>query len=331
MNPSPQRNMQRPLSGKLGTCVLEGDRIQPCGYHRDRAHSVPFGLTEDVLVVQPGAATGFLVPGRDMKALADIFRAGPAPTGSWYLVREQREWLEERLLEILSSRRGHETVRILEAGAASYIHHYTYLAILRSVLGRLPDPPRIALVAVDKCLYPILQIVAMERELAAGTHRPRTIRVAGQAIHIDRRFFKIMSPQLRDFGRISTELWVRNLERQEDIVPLGRFDVITEHFLTAVMDQELEQITRVRTVYSRVLAPGGFLLCATGINRSSASYQGYEELHPELGLRRIDEKTQDVWDPFDFADNELLQFSLGKHASRVPCALDNSMAVYRRE
>ncbi len=72
-----------------------------------------------------------------------------------------------------------------------------------------------------------------------------------------------MSPQLGDFGRISTELWVRNLERREDIVPLGRFDVITEHFLTAVLDQELGQITRVRSVYSRILAAGGYLLCAT--------------------------------------------------------------------
>jgi hypothetical protein len=328
---NPQRNMQRPLSGELGNCVLEGDRIQPCGYHRDRAHSVPFGLTEDVLAVQPGAQTGFLIPGRDMKALADIFRAGPAPAGSWYLVREQREWIEERLFEILASRRGHETVRILEAGAASYVHHYTYIAILRSVLGRLHDPPRIALAVVDKCLYPILQIAAVERDLAAGMRRPRTIRVAGQPIHIDRRFFGIMSPQLRDFGRISTELWVRNLERPEDIAPLGRFDVITEHFLTAVLDQELEQITRVRSVYCRILVPGGYLLCATGINKASASYQGYEEIHPELGLRKVDEKTQDVWDPFGLVKEELLQFSFGKHASRVPCALDNSMAVYRKE
>jgi hypothetical protein len=323
--------MQRPLTSGLRDCVLEGDLIRPCEYHDNRAHSSPFGIMEDVLDIREGQHTGFLVPSRDLKQMADLFHMGADPAGSWYLVKEQRDWLAERLFEILSSRRGHDTVRILEAGVASYIHHYTYVAILQSVLSRLPDPPRLALVVVDKCLYPILQIQAMERELAAGMRRPRTLRVAGQPIAIERRFFEVMGPALRDFGRISTELWVKNLELLEDVSRLGRFDVITEHFLTAVLDQQLEQITRIRHVYSRILEPGGHLLCATGITERSPSYRGYVDLHPDLGLHSVDPKTSAVWDPYGLAREELLQFSLGKRAPRIPCALDNALTVYRRD
>lgn len=323
--------MQRPLSGRLGICTLDGDGFKPCGYHQDRAHSIAFGLMEDVLDLKSGEQTGYLVPGRDLKNMAGLFLSGVGPAGSWYLVREQREWLAERLYEILSSRRGHETVRILVAGVASYVHHYTCVAILCSVLGRLPDPPRIALVVVDRCLYPLLQIAAVERDLAAGLRKPHSIKVIDQTIRIDHRFFEVMTPAFRNFGRISTELAVRDLEILEGMTPLGQFDVITEHFLTAVLYHELEPIQRIRRVYSRILVPGGHLLCATGITRLSPSYQGYEDLHPELGLRKVEAKTVNVWDPFGLSKEEVLQLSLGKKASRVPCAIDNSMAIYRKE
>jgi SAM-dependent methyltransferase len=331
----PERNMQRPLSSQLDLCVLEGSILRPCGYHANRAHSSTFGITKQVLEVESGELgyTGSLVPHRELENLAGLLQKGDAdPAGGWYLVKEQREWLEARLFDILEPRQGSgETIRILEAGVASFVHHYTYLAILKSVLDRLEDPPRLAVTVVDKCVFPILQIAAVERALAAGIRRPRRLDIGGQQLFIEGEFLDVMNPSRRDFGRISLDLWVRNLGEMEAVAQLGKFDVITEHFLTAVLDQQIEQITSIRQTYARILKPGGYLLCATGIVKKSPNYEEYVQLHPRLGFRSIDAKTLFVWDPYGFAREELVDFSLGRRSEKLAFSLDNTLTAYWKE
>jgi len=320
--------IQVSLNRRLKQCRHDERGLVLCGYHHDRLACTAFKIDQSVT---GGARTAILRPTRDVRELARLFQTGSSPAGSWYLVREQREWLESRLEEILTEHRSTGTIRILEAGAASFVHHYGFLSILETVLRRLPAAPRVDLTLVDKCLAPVLQVDAVEALLAEGLRRPRrwtpfkarSVTRLGMTLNIDRRFAEMMNTRRRSFARISCDLRTLDLRHVGSIRALGQFHLITEHFLTSVLDRFMPDIRAVRQTYAAVLVPGGHLLCASGLTSRARSYQQYQQLHEELGLHSVAEHTRACWDPYGLETQAILDLS-----EAVAVAKDNTLTDY---
>ncbi|MCP4689791.1 MAG: class I SAM-dependent methyltransferase [Desulfobacterales bacterium] len=314
-----------------GECRLRNGELTPCPYHATRVEAPIFGARRAAAIKENGMAT---LPRDDsMKALARMLRDGPEPAGGWWLLREQRDWLGKNLFEILGEKEDGETVHILEAGVASYIHHYTYLSIVADAMRRLNNGPRVALTVIDRCAFPIAQIIEIDRLLTSGLPVPAVVRVHNARFPVDARLAEVVNMEDRALGRIRATPLVGDVRDVASIKGAGSFDVITEHFLPAVLESRRAEIAEIRDVYARILAPGGRLLSATTMVREHPDYSEYEKIHRDRGLEKIEDASERVWNPFS-VKAELIAHFLGGEKNRewgeFDAPLVNELSVHRK-
>lgn len=318
-------SLQSALNRKFKESTWDSNQLVLTGYHGDKVRSVVFGITEDVLLEENGQI--FLRPCSDLKTLAKLFHSGNDPAGGWYLVREQREWLRQMLVMILGQKKANQTVRILEAGVASYVHHYTYLSVIADTLRDLKKDIRISLATVDVCAFPILQVAALEKELEQGLAQPKKVEILGIEFALAQDFIDFVNSHPRSFGSISTELWIKNMSNLSEMVELGCYDIITEHFLTSCIPENNSEIEDLRCVYGEIIRKGGYLLCAAGLRRDSEEYDRYVDLHSRNKLVLVDNEVS--WDPYGHTREDIVQFG-SEQPHKIPTRRGNTLSLFQK-
>lgn len=311
---------------KIHVCQMQNSKLIPCNYHKQRVNC-PIYATQHRATRKNGRVAS-LPSTHDIKELARLLSEHRQPAGGWYLLREQRDWLAKNLFQILKDQNDGITINILEAGVASYIHHYTYLSIIVDVLQKLNNGLHISLTVVDRCAYPIMQIAAVDKLLASGFTPPDEVRIDGASFSIDEHFTRVMNTKTRSFERISMVLSVEALNNSNSMMQLGRFDIITEHFLPPVLQSESGEIAEIRDVYSKLLTPGGHLLSASTIISEHPFYSEYAKIHRDCGLENIEAASELVWNPFSVGAELIEKFLKREPPREFDVPLENLLSVY---
>lgn len=307
----------------IGDCGFDQGTLAPCGYHRDRAQCLPLRLDSAMSLTRIDPTVACVPSADDTKTLAQSL-CDPGsqwpPAGGWYLVREQRQWFVEKVLTYLQ-RTDQSSLRILEAGAASHVHHFTYLTLLQEALDRADRPVRLEVVTVDHCLLPILAIQACQD----GIEGP--LSVQGFEIALHPSFSDLMSRTgVLDDPRLTCRAFNRDLKDSSELAKLGHFDLVTEHFISAVLGN-FELLDQFRATYSRLLRPGGWLLCACGLTRRTDphDYSRFIELNGRHSLELRD--IEGTWDPYGMK-REQIEVLLTDRPLKTH--LDNTLFAFER-
>ena len=303
-------------------------RLYPCPYHADRVSCALYATRQPATA--HGDDRGRLLPSRELIDLAALLQQSRDPAGGWYLLADQREWLEKNLVLALGSKARGAIVRVLEAGTASFVHHYSYRAILAEVIRKLEKDLRIELTVLDRCAYPILQIASIENRIGRGQEVPTEIDAGGNKIPVDSTLGEIMDSALRSADQISTEVLVMDLEDTESMTRLGLFDVITEHFLTPVLTVQSIEIGKIRENYAALLKAGGQLIAASTIVSEHPFYSEFSRIHEKNGMKELRDRGERVWNPFD-SRVPLIESLLEKVTPpHLEVTLSNQLSVYEK-
>lgn len=317
----PKQNLQHHLNLGLRDCEQSGDTIRPCGYHEGRARTTPFGFPA---LSGISGFTAFLAADDPTREAAALFCSGIHPAGGWYLVHEQRDWLARRLSSLFRGFDQPRPLRVLEAGVAGFVHHYTYLSIIHEAL-RFSPAPEVRVCVTDKCTYPIQQIRAAEGLRGAPSSIPPHMTIGGHRLPIHGPLRNILE---RKPPGLTTELHTTDL-RAEELERLGPFDVVTEHFLTSVLDADFDVVEKIWSRYAAAMSPGGSFLCAVGTVAGTEPMRRYLDIAERLGFALVEQDTEHAWDPYGLNRQELLHL-LGRGAAGIGIALDNSLLHFSR-
>lgn len=327
---SEQRNpLQHALTKALGLCQYDENDcniIKPCKYHLDRAFTVAMPL-EETIVWDMSGFTGKMPPSDKFKDLA--FRLAydkNLPAGGWFLVKEQRDWLKARLVEIFKGYSGKE-INILEAGVASHVHHFTYLSILKDALNESGlKNIKLKVTVIERCCFPLKCIEAINEKTFVNIKNSK-IDVYGNEIRMDKFFIELIeNKKIFEDDQILVELM------EGDLRSLGgevkpKFDIITEHFITAVAEN-WRDIVAIRESYSNILKKNGSLLCACGtrysFNEEDQRRTRFLDLHQKKGFEQKGEVS--VWDPYGMKKSDFLQLLTDKE---LEVEFDNEMFVFK--
>ena len=327
--------MKEPIQSKLNQefkedIIKNQIILDATNYHLNKIQNVPFGIQGDVIVWQDGQP--YLQFCSDLQAVANLFATGASdPAGGWYLVKEQRTWLKENLINIFKQKEQenpYSTIRILEAGVASYIHHYTYLSILVDALKAVSSKLRIALTVIDHYAFPLKQIDAIERLLTKELTSFDQIKIDGHIFKISQEFRQFVTQHPRFFDRISIELYKKDLSDPNEMLMLGQYDIITEHFLTSCLHDRQDIIEKIRQNYAYAIKNNLYLLCASGVSHENEqAYQDYLALHKKHGFKLVNKATS--WDPYGYNLKELLHFQK-KSSILKPVNFGNTLFRFQR-
>lgn len=296
----------------IGNCHMDRGRIVPCGYHRDRAEISVHALAENLIMDKAELMMGWFPETTSFHELAVGFSAGGSPpAGGWFLVKEQRDWLRGSLVRILKSLRD-PVLRVLEAGTASHNHHYTFETILHEALLEAGTDHTIELVVADQCLFPLLAIETMAELGLPKLLETKSMEIAGFSLTIDDSLLRLLADtQIWEFDRIVRKTLHADLMSPRELVQSGTFHLITEHFISAVINNSA-LLEEFRKTYAAILRPGGVLLCACGItlNRNREEYQWFREMHWDLGFQL--KETEYVWDPYGMSREMVVKHLTGR-------------------
>jgi len=315
-------------------------------YHQNRARGTFFGLSTEV-ETDPGSYQARLLANEEVRTLARLLRDETSkPAGGWYLVREHRQWLAERCREVFARHTEPRPLRILEAGVASYLHHFTYLSILGEALAGLSRPPNVELVVADICFYPLHQIEVVGEFLPRLFRTPSLLRRFRRCridyeytdetgalrreppLEADRALLSFLLASWEKIRAIQTTVWHQDLSAESHLRQEERFDLITEHFLTSMSDKNLPYIRKIRRGYQQILRPGGRLLCAAGLTHLHADREKYQEflaLHARSDLNLLSE--EHVWDVYDLDPDQVQDLFQGR---AVFVEKENNLMVFER-
>jgi hypothetical protein len=331
-------NQQAHLNKLLGECQIdlayqEEDAVntpyeeipvlKPEEYHKNRALNSIFAIEGDI-IERINEQTGQMRINEESRQLAKKFRKkSKPPAGGWYLVKEQREWLKTQLYDLLAKKPNTSTVSIMEAGVASYIHHFTYVSLLKEVLVQLKKELgwsiHIQLNVLEKYSYPLYQIRAITNVCKLDKDDPLYP-------YPDDPFLDFLEEsEVLDFEPITVRLIQYDLQKAQK-GPF-QFDIITEHFLTSVI-KDFEGIRLVREGYANILLKaGGSLLCASGVVKSQPlDYENYMNLHKK-SFQLIGSET--VWDPYGMKLSEMMDLLEGD--KKVMVDYDNTLFHFQRK
>lgn len=311
---------------KKGDCLLADEKLIPCGYHLDRIGNSAYKIDENISK-KVDFESGTILATEEFKRFSQQFLSNnKPPAGGWYLVKEQRDWLKNALREIIEEKIS-DTIRILEAGAASYIHHFSYLTILKELITEIGGHLNLEIMVVDRCIFPLLTIDAINRDTFRDLKSRPILQIKNYEVELDKEIMIIIEKEdLLNDNRISVNTRQFDLTEKEKAGYLGRFDIITEHHLTAVIEN-FDSLNEIRKTYSEILATDGYLLCACGITRSKSEqvFEKFRLMHEEKGLRLIAEER--VWDPYGMPREKIL--SLLSHSS-INTVFDNTLFKFKK-
>ena len=252
--------------------------------------------------------------------------------GGWYLVQQQREWLQGRIERIMQAKKDAK-LRILVAGIAGYAHFFSYMKILFDAAQKVSFPiGNLQVDVVDKCLAPLLEIgcfydmVKQKKRLI-----PLFTDFGPMRIHFNLRnlwFIYRMRQQLQQC-RIKT--FMASLLENPGPDVYRHYDVVTEHFLTSMMEKNLDAIVKFRNYYQEVMADGGHLLVASGFP-NIGFYEQFKNIHEVAGFNVVSGSEMKVWDPFGLSRQtiHLLRNLPHQFAENAYVPLDNIMVDFVR-
>lgn len=330
------QNLKQGFSG----CRFVNGELLPCDYHRNRAESVIFGVMdnggcESVLLGDKRHQARLNMTPDLLKLLCEMGDKGNL-AGSWWLVQEQREWLQERLMAVLGRCRG--DCRILISGVAGYAHFYSTLRVLFDAAHEARfDVARLKIDVVDNCIVPLLEIAAIERSIR---HNPyswlrtvwRSYDILGVQLRIpavNRQFIRKLIPDIR---KCSVSVIHRDIEslwdnRQE---LCGAYDIVTEHFLISMMESVEQLIENSRNSYKYLLKRGGHLLMACGFSDLNF-VDKLLDIHFSYGFKTARESIVKVWDPYGVSQSELQHIATNADSLAHSVALDNCLIDFEKK
>jgi hypothetical protein len=154
---------------------------------------------------------------------------------------------------------------------------------------------------------------------------PRQIRVGESTLLVPRELEPVLAAS-RGISSIETHTVQFDLTRPDDSAKLGDggYDIITEHFLTALLYKDMEQVGATRATYGKLLRPGGCLMAATG--HFSESREELPRIYARHQLRLDAGSVLETWDPYDLPRADLNKLHHG-----LAVRLENTLACYVRE
>jgi len=315
-------------SKKKGQCGFENGTLKPCGYHRNRTDNTIYAIKENILKKENDFQTGVIPASAQFKEFGKKFLTDEhQPAGGWYLVKEQRDWLKDTLFQVINGKNFDGTVHILEAGVAGYAHHFSYLMILKDLQALLNQDLKLEITAVDKCIFPLSAIEAINKGVIQEVKGQPVLDLSNYTLVLNRdNLDAIEKNNLTGCDHLSVTIKEVDLTLEEEVSRLGTFDIITEHFLTAVIEN-FDLIKRIRKIYAKILTPDGHLLCACGISRgrNKSEYLNFLDTHVQNGLELVHEKL--VWDPYGMSRENILNLMDNKDVNTF---FDNSMMLFRK-
>lgn len=313
-------------------CTFKDGRLQPCEYHANRSASLIFttvdkggcktaGLSENVFMSP-------LVKSPEIIRMLEELNAKVSLAGSWWMVKEQREWLHRHLVRVFQMKVG-DRCRLLVSGVAGYAHFYSYLHIVFDAAKEAGfDIENLYIDVLDACITPILEIAEIERSIRektsvfGGGPIEKKYDILGFGMEIpsgNRAFIKSMIPDIRKCSIRALHCDVTHIAdyRKEMI---NNYDVITEHFLLSMIENEIKVINEIRRSYASMIRPDGHLMMAGGFN-SRSFIDRILELHQQHGFVLADDDNVKVWDPYGLSESQLQAIINEKSVQQI--TLDN--------
>ena len=314
------------LNQDYGVCRFSNGRISPCGYHSNKGSNTIFGLFDYDLEDFPNQVR--LKNNKDIKKLSTLFNSSRPPAGGWYLVGEQRDWLRKQVNICFNSIVPKDECRILVAGIASIYHHYSYAWILHEAAKESKiNHQQIALDIVDKCVYPLIQIGAVESQLNTNKALKRRQKVFQHEFYIGKKEIEFIR-KLRPFVKaVNTQLYLRDLRLLDDLEEQRNYDIITEHFLSSLLMRNTDHINSTRATYANMLKTGGKLLVASGIEDKEYRNE-FIRIHREKGL--VLEDSTKTWDPYGMDQDQIKALAFNNQAT-IDALKDNELFVFVRK
>ncbi|MGM0480494.1 MAG: hypothetical protein ACQEQZ_01040 [Pseudomonadota bacterium] len=321
------QKIQTKLNDSAHICTHNGDKSIPCGYHQSRVHCQFAAIEDDLLETSGDSFHGFLKKGSATTQLAKWFSATHLPAGSWYLVKEQRIWLKNRLLEQLKAASPGATIEVMVAGVASYVHAMGQLLIYLEALEESAAKVNITITFVDRCEFPLQQIAGFLETIKNKTFFRYKFKIGNDKYSCVKGLDKAVRDKRQALNQISIHYQRGDLS-EYSAFPAAQFDLITEHFMTSLLYKNFDMIKPIRANYAAWLKPNGALLSADGLRADSDAYQSFIELNREVGLVVNESKTEPVWDPYGLQQEIFQNILEGGSQRRVPVELDNTLSEF---
>lgn len=304
--------------------------VIPSGYHQSRASNEVFGTISNVTIVERNI--GIIPPTENFKQLASLFKKEDVnPAGGWYLVKEQRDWLREILQKKIQEiyEKGQQEIDILEAGIASFNHHFSYLIILKEVIEALGyDDITLNITVTDKAYFPLWTIDAIEKSSLEKLREKKSISVFNVEVPIRESFVDFLEThELLTYTKLKVKSIQYDLTDYMNTHKLGTYDIITEHFITSVIDNvSLEK--DIRKSYANLLKTNGYLFCASGKTPHihHETFDDFLDLHEQYGLMQTSDRIN-VWDPYGMRGEDLLLLLKDKE---IKTRFDNGLFSFQK-
>lgn len=321
--------MHKLRGGFTGCKELPDGRLDVCQYHRDRCNCRIIGITDgggaDTVSLDKDCSQMQLRHTPQIEMLFKRMASGKSVAGGWYLVQQQRVWLENHVTAILRDKQDADC-RIMVAGIAGYAHFFSYMKILIDAAHRAQfDVAKLHIDVVDQCPTPLYEIMGLlnDRRLLRRWI-PQPIPLNGITIKSslnNQRFIRAFDDDL-------FQCHIRPICASVDDLPenCGKYDIITEHFLTSMMEKAIPQINASRASYAKVMNKSGHLLMASGFPKK-AFIDELLQLHSQHGFTCKKSDIQKVWDPYGLSQGTLITILSNPHETYyVP--LDNILADF---
>ena len=328
------------LRGEFGVqgCVETEDKksvTKVCGYHLNRCNCSIMSITDG------GGAPSYPVNEKLNQAtcvmtpqIKDLFKKMEGNfqvAGGWYLVQQQREWLQTHVESIMKGRKG-QSLTILVAGVAGYAHFFSYMKVLFDAAKNVDFPYKdIHVDVVDRCLTPLLEIRSFLDQIKQQRRvLPYRSSFGPLNLHFNYTnwlFIRRMQDAINQC-KINPDECLSLLDGAPRRL-WGKYDLVTEHFLTSMVEKQLDDIGSIRQFYKDVVAPGGHLLVASGCPNKEF-YEKFIDKHTLAGFEVVDGSETKVWDPFGLSREHIhLLLKLPKeHLDKAFVPLENVMCEF---
>lgn len=324
------QKIQTKLNDSAHVCRYLGNKNNPCGYHQSRVHCQFAGITEDLLETSRDSFHGFLKQGAATTELAKWFSADYLPAGSWYLVKEQRLWLKQRLVERFIGHNSSQPLQVMIAGVAGYVHALGQLLIYLEALEQSKAEINIAITFVDRCDFPLKQIAGFLEVIKRKAFFRYKFNIGEDKYTCAKGLDKAIRDKQEALARISVYYQLGDLS-DPSLFPGEQFDLITEHFMTSLLYKKFDVIQPIRANYASWLKPQGRLLSADGLRADSDAYQTFTELNRDVDLTLNAQSSLAVWDPYGLQQEVFQNILEGNTQRRVAVELDNTLSEFIKQ
>ena len=327
------------LRGEFGVqgCIPTEDGksvIKVCDYHLSRCNCTIVGITDGggassaPLSEKINQAPCKITP--QIRSLFEKMEGNFRVAGGWYLVQQQREWLQAHVENIMKDRIG-KPLNILVAGVAGYAHFFSYMKVLfdaaRNTGFSCSD---IYVDVLDRCKTPLLEIDSFYDQVKQQRRvLPYRAGFGPLRIHFNLTNWLFIRRMHEELNQCSIEPLCKSFLEEAPEELHGKYHLVTEHFLTSMVEKKLDDIEKIRQFYASVVATGGHLLVASGFPNIDF-YENFLEIHKQAGFKVVKGSETRVWDPFGLSREHIhLLLNLPKeHLDKAFVPLENAMCEF---